>query len=101
MNMEEFHKNFPSFEKEHTIEKKQKEDELKKKNSKIIQQKFKEQYPSLFFEQLTKQNEGISTDDGCIHYRYGLNGRIYSWNLDEKEWEEHDDEYQQSLQTLF
>ncbi len=95
--MEEFHKNFPSFEKEHA----KKEDELRKKNSKMKEQKFKEQYPSLFFKQLTKQNEGISTDDGCIHYRYGLNGRIYSWNFIEKEWEEHDDEYQQSLQTLF
>ncbi len=66
-----------------------------------MQNKFNEQYPTLVFTNLIKQNDNYSTDDGCIHYKYNITNKIYSWNFVEDEWEEQEDDYQQSLMDLF
>ncbi len=95
MNIDNFNKNFPSWENEF----KKQEDNNKKEEIKII--KFTEKYPKLLFNDLKKQNNNYSTDDGCIHYLHQYNNQVYSYNFIDNEWMQHGKKYQQSLMDLF
>ena len=75
----------------------------KQENKEMLQMKkcFSKQYPTLSFDDLQKQNDTYSTDDGCIHYKHKINNTIYSWNYIENKWKKHNENYQGSLQDLF
>lgn len=75
--------------------------EKEKKLIKELEKLFKQYYPNIPFENLQKQNDIYSTDDGCIHYKNIKNNEIYSFDYDEGIWMQHYTNYQQSLLDLF
>jgi len=95
--MEEFHRNFPSFEKEYyRIENQQLKDaETYRKNM------FHLQHPFVRWGNLQSQSDTIMTDDGCIHYRHKITNKIYSWNFSSNKWIQTKKGYQNSLLSLF
>jgi hypothetical protein len=101
MDIEEFNKNFPSFEKQYNTYK-HKQAKLEKetlKNQQII--KLSNNFPNVSWENLQKQNKDLSTDDGCTHYIDTSTNEIYSWNFIDEEWIQHNINYQKSLFDLF
>ncbi len=87
-NLNEFNKNFPSFEK-----KIQKENEIKEeKELEKIKKAFNKKYPKVNFDKLKLLYEdGTSTDDGCTHYQHTLTGEIYLWNYLDNKWKNDND----------
>ncbi len=95
--MEEFHKNFPSFEREY-----QKEMQNQQQNKLIIMQNnFNLMYPNISFSNLKKQNSNYLTNDGCTHFINPSTKEIYSWNFINNTWTQHNNNYQQNLLKLF
>jgi hypothetical protein len=93
--MEEFHRNFPSFENEYYRIEKQSLEEQKK----YLKMLFKLKYPFVNWDSLQEQSD--STDDGCRHYKHMKTHRIYSWNFKSQKWVEHKKDYQLSLLKSF
>lgn len=54
-----------------------KQNEQNLKNQMIINS-FSVLYPQLSFDDLKKQNNFYSTDDGCIHYKHKKTRKIFS-----------------------
>lgn len=49
---------------------------------------FKKKFPDLNFEDLQKQVDHISTDDGCTHYYHKHSKLLYSWDYMTNKWYE-------------
>jgi hypothetical protein len=98
--MEEFHKNFPSYEKEYYREEKQsiKEGEEYRKG---LFFPIVSWFRTISWDNLEKQSSDFMTDDGCIHYKDIFTNKIYSWHLSKKKWIVHSKKYQGSLLELF
>lgn len=96
-NIEEFNKNFPSYEKQYYSEKKGKK--LITENG--MKEKWEEKYPSIPFNQLKKQSDKYKTHDSCIHYKITDTEIIYSWDIRFQKWVEHKKDYQKFLAFLF
>ncbi len=87
-NLNEFNKNFPSFEK-----KIQKENEIKEeKEIEKIKKAFNKKYPQVNFDKLKLlYQDPKSTDDECTHYQHTLTGEIYLWNYLDNKWKNDND----------
>lgn len=101
MIQENFNDQFPSWEKEYNKLQNEKNKNEKEKEKQFRMTKFSKTYPKLSFNDLKIQNDNYSTDDDCIHYKNVINNQIYSWNLTDNEWEQHDINYQNELSDLF
>ena len=95
--MEEFHKNFPSYEKEYY----RTEEESIKEAEEYRKRLFHLKYPTVSWHSLQKQDPNIMTDDACIHYKDILTNNIYSWQSNKKMWKIHSKKYQGSILSLF
>jgi hypothetical protein len=80
-----------------------KKDEKDNKETLLLKMKyyFNKQYPTLVFDDLQKQRDLCSTDDGCVHYKHKTNNIIYSWSFNQGRWIIHSNNYQKMLQELF
>lgn len=62
----------------------------------IRKAEFNKKYPTVDFDDLTPQLDGVATNDGCRHYimknKYG-HSRLFSWNYKTKMWVEHPQDY--------
>lgn len=86
MNIDEFNKNFPSFEKQcKTLnEHQQKISQEILQNIQIAQ--LSNCFPDVSWNNLQKQNTNIMTNDMCIHYLDTTTNLIYSWNFYFENW---------------
>ncbi len=97
MNLEEFNKNFPSYEKQF-------EEELAQKviNEQLHRKiKFEKQFPLVSWNSLKIQSDNVITDDNRTHYKNIITNTVYSWNKLKQTWEVTNDRYQRSLLSLF
>lgn len=85
--MEEFHKNFPSLEKQMEQEKQR----FNEEEFNYCKQMFQLKYPNVNWNDLhRKYNNGIFTNDGCIHYINKITNETYLWHLNNKKWIYHE-----------
>jgi hypothetical protein len=92
-NMNDFNKNFPSFEKKYIAQKQIKDSIEKEKKTLFIKKKFNKVYPNINFDELISDEDVInkfglitSTDDGCIRYRHNKTKAVYVWDFINHKW---------------
>lgn len=97
MNLEEFNKNFPSYENKLILEK---EKESLRYNE-FMKSEFLKNFPNQDFRCLQSQNARIRTNDSCIHFKYEETNDIYSWNYNTNMWIKVNKKQQEQLMDLF
>lgn len=61
--------------------------------------KFNETFPDINFDDLQKQTNRITTNDGSTHYKHKYNGNIYSYGFDKWTLNKYGDKLDKTLFT--
>lgn len=86
--MDEFHAQFPSFDKFYKLQQERKREMVENAKLNQLRANFMKEYPTTPWANLKKQRDDISTDDNCTYWKDLSNGTIYAWDerLEPSQW---------------